>query len=490
MMAGGEMENVPLDAGITKIEPADAGNIFQRISIFVTSNVLSNFVSMITSLAIARLMSPLIFGEWQTFRLFLQYSMYANLGINTVISRRLPQLSRSEEHLQLFHHIRNSAYSFNLITATGAAFILFPIMVFKTKFSFLLILSIVIIMLIQLLYTFRFSSLVAQKNLESTARLVSVFSFAGFLFILPLTYLYQLQGAILGQLAVYLLVFFLACKFDISSYTFSFDFRTLASLLREGFLFFLHGLIATFGLGHERLLLLYLHGTPALGTYGLAILVMGIFEGIASSFFLGFFPFLSGKSNPERPEESETMALEGLQLLSLALLLVGIIAATFLGPLTRIFLPKYEAGLWAAFLAIGSMLFIPIRFMAVYYRASWDEIYQPILVYVGVLTIILLPNYFIIRDYGLIGAAIAQTIAQIAITVCLLYTMGWKNKLETVKIFLKTGVLFFIILAIGWVSIHYNLLAIPLGVSILSIFILASGARFRHYAQQFLRGRS
>ncbi|MGB9592189.1 MAG: lipopolysaccharide biosynthesis protein, partial [Candidatus Kryptoniota bacterium] len=355
---------------------------------------------MISNILIARIMGPAIFGEWQTIRLFIQYSTYANLGINTVVSRRFPQSLRDGEQIHLFDHLRNSAYSFNLITTTGATFILFAIMIFKTNFSYLILFAIIIIMLIQLLYNFRYSSLIAQQNLEITSRLVFLFSFSSFLFILPLTYYYKLQGAILGQLVAFLLVFFVVCKTDTCSYSFLFDFRTFASLAREGSLFCLHGLVASFALGHEQLLLLYLHGTPALGTYGLAIIVMSIFNGIAGNFSMGLFPFLSEKVGFEKPGDYESLALEWLKFFYMGILLLGILAASFLGPMTRIFLPKFEEGLWAAFLSIGAMLFIPLRYLTAYYRASRDEIYQPIMIYGAVILIILWPNYILIRDYG------------------------------------------------------------------------------------------
>jgi O-antigen/teichoic acid export membrane protein len=478
------MKYAPVSTKLTDITLDVKPNILKRISIFAMSNVFSNIISMISSVVIARIMSPVIFGEWQTVRLFLQYSTYANFGINTVLSRRFPQMTRDGEQIHLFDHLRNSAYSFNLITAVGATVILFAIMSFKTNFSYFILFPVIIIMFMQLLYNFRFSSLIAQQNLEHTARLFFIFSISSFLFILPLTYFYKLQGAILGQLVVYLLVFFLVGKIDACSYSFLLDFRTFASLFREGSLFCLHGLVASFALGHERLLLLYLHGTTALGTYGLAILVMSIFDGIAGSLSMGLFPFLSEKVNPEKPRDSESLALEWLKFFYMGILLLSILAASFLGPMTRIFLPKYEEGLWAAFLSIGAMTFIPIRYLTAYYRASRNEIYRPILVYGSVIPIILWPNYILIRDYGVLGAAIAFNISQIAVAICLFYTMFIKNNRATMGLLLRAFVLFPFILSIGWVSIHYNFLAIPFGLFILLGFIATSRSSFKSFAHQ------
>jgi O-antigen/teichoic acid export membrane protein len=471
-----EMENASVNSEISQIEGDEKNNILKRISIFTTSNVISNFVSMVTNVAIARIMGPAIFGEWQTFRLLLQYSTYSSIGVNTVMSRRLPQLMKDGECVEGFYTVRNSAYCFNLFSAITASLIIFIIMLFRTKFSYLLIFSITLILFVQLLYNFRFATIMAQKNLESAARLVSTFSLAGLVFILPLSYFYKLQGAILGQLTVFLLVLFLVHRFDTFLFSFKFDFRTLGSLLREGSLFCLHGLVINFGLGHERLLLLYLHGTAALGTYGLAILTIGIFEGIASHFFIGLFPFLSEKARPGSLDRAESMAMEGLEYFSLVILALGIIAATLLGPVTRAFLPKYEAGMWGTFWVIGALLFCPIRFLTVYYRASRDEIYLPILVYVVVLAVILWPNYIIIRDYGVLGAAVAQTVAQIGITIFL--TLTWRERKDAIRILLRSAAIFPIILLIGWFSIHYYLLAIPLGFLILALFLISSGHNF------------
>jgi heme/copper-type cytochrome/quinol oxidase subunit 4 len=180
-------------------------DIIKKISFFTSVNVIFNMFAALSSILMAKILTPFTFGQWQTIRLMLQYTSYSDLGTRWALNRRLSaSLSDNATSSDDIAKLRNSAYSFNVLAALIVAVVLCLVLSLQKYFTLYIVFTVGLLVVIQQLYSFYYFSFVSQKRHEYATVMTSIFNAGGIVLIIPLAYFFKLTGAILGQLSLFI----------------------------------------------------------------------------------------------------------------------------------------------------------------------------------------------------------------------------------------------------------------------------------------------
>jgi O-antigen/teichoic acid export membrane protein len=336
--------------------------------LYSSSTLLMQGSKLLTSLIIARLLGPEIFGWWNTLQPLLIYAAMLHFGVLNGMNRDVPYFNGRGD-LDRAEYIRRVSWGITIISAlfasllTLAASFFFPTNpLLENSLRFLAIL-----LLFQQWYLYKSMLLVSAIRfpLLSVQQIAQGVLFP--IFCLIMAKYWGLNGFILAQALVNLIVCLLMTGLT------HYDLRPIINwaesirLAKIGFPIMMAGFLYDTLRALDRWVILSFLGAVQVGYYTLTILVLQAITLLPSVVTSQFYPRISKRFG----ETHSYLALQPLLFTTLkassALILpFGLVVFLLVRPLTQLFLPAYMEGIDAALIvSIGVTLSRPIAGTAI-----------------------------------------------------------------------------------------------------------------------------
>ena len=267
-----------------------AGDFFT----YAAATYIVQVLGVVTSLAMRYFLEPSTMGVWSLLDLLLNYGLYSNLGILTVLYTEMPY-HLGKKDFEKAGEIRDVGFSFTIFGAgiVGAVFVLWSVFAGARADAQLRIgvAAIAFILIATCFYNFYVSLMWAHKDFRSLSKAIvlnaSLYLLLIFLFV-PRAKLNGLLAAVFISSST--AAFYLASQAKTDALRLRFDKKALLGLLKAGLPFLVCGLAYTFFMSVDRLVITRTLGLTALGHYSIALLVVSYANVIPKLLSIIVFP--------------------------------------------------------------------------------------------------------------------------------------------------------------------------------------------------------
>lgn len=329
-----------------KLASAVKHPLLREFLAFGTSTVLEQASRVITSLIVAGMVGPMVWGAWYVLNLVLRYGSLAHLGSLNGLNRQYA-LEMGRGNKQEAEALLRASFGALLVSVIAAS--LLSILVFlavgRTDYLMPTVLTL-ILLVFQQMYNFTTVAFRARIQFRSVSAFQTVIALVNPAVSLPLTYFFGLNGFIVGQAIGYLVVVAYAFQREPSLYRFEFDLPRAKRLVGIGFPIMLVGVLYALFNTVDRWIILEHFGTVELGYYSIAIMALGAAALLPQIVAQQFYPRMSRQwgANRNLAELKRMARIQGL--LGLAPTVLVVIAAQLVGPpLIRGLLPEFTPGI-------------------------------------------------------------------------------------------------------------------------------------------------
>jgi stage V sporulation protein B len=308
--------------------------------------------------------------------------------------------------------------------------------------------------------SFYFSYYTGLHKFNTQATLKTMRSIFRIVFVIGLAYFFRVQGSIVGYIIAPGSVFLIAYLIDkfkvnreLNARSFqqsstgtavSFDWRKLTNYAWQIIIFFL---------AYELLISIDLYMVKGIlrddqltGIYNAVITVGRIPYYIFYAMTIFLLPMISKSTSQNNHEETSKILSQSMRIMLILLVPMIILMSVFAKPILLDFYgARYISGAFSM-----SIFEYGVGFLAVFYVMSFALIgagKTKIVMYISLVGFALnaVLNYILIKNYSIVGSAIATSITSFVITVWILYYL-WKNfgKLVEIKTIFKTIIAAFI----------------------------------------------
>lgn len=315
---------------------------------FGSSTVLEQASRVVTSLIVAGMVGPLVWGVWYVLNLALRYGSLAHLGSLNGLNRQYAlEMGRgNEEEAQALLRASFGALLVSVVMASLIA-ILVALIVDHEEYLTPILLTLVLLVF-QQLYSFATTAYRARIQFRNVSGFQAVIALVNPAVSLPLAFFFSLNGYIVGQAIVYLVVVAYAYIREPSLYRFTFDGARTKRLIGIGFPIMLVGVLYALFNTVDRWIILELFGTVELGYYSVAIMALGAAALLPQIVAQQFYPRMSRQWGTNRDLRELTRMARSQGLLGLLPTAVAVVAAQLLGPpAIRWLLPEFIPGIQA-----------------------------------------------------------------------------------------------------------------------------------------------
>jgi O-antigen/teichoic acid export membrane protein len=364
--------------------------------LYSSSTVLMQGSKMLTSIFVARLLTPTVFGWWNALQPLLIYGAMLHLGVLNGMNRDVPYFKgRGEsEHSE---YIRRVSWGVTIITALiaafltlGASFFIRDNQIVEWALRFL-----ALVLLFQQWYLYKTMELISaiRFSLLSVQQFAQAILFP--LFCISMAWKWGLNGFIMAQAAVNLLVCLLMTKLTNYNLRPIIDWVEARRLSAVGLPIMMAGFLYDTLRALDRWVILSFLGAEQVGYYTLAILALQAITLLPSVVTAQFYPRISKRFGETHSYAAlRPLLLTTLKASSAMIIPFGLLTFLLIKPLTYIFLPDYVQGINAAMIVIiGVTVSRPVAGMAATFlnaigKASWYLRVQAVIIVVQlVLTI-------------------------------------------------------------------------------------------------------
>ncbi len=327
---------------------------------FTSSQLVSNFLKLISGFLVVRVMSPGLYGEFTGAGVYMGYILLGHGGIINGLSRELPyELGRKNESYA--KELASSVFSLSLILCFIAAIFFLAISIFQfyignflTGFIYL---GYFIIGGLQLLNIHFLPVLYRTNNdFDSLSRQNIKFGIGNLLSV-AFVYFWGIYGLIFR--GVFLAIYQFTLLFLNKPFPLKFNFNLVhyKNLFKTGFPIFMVGNVNGLWSTVLNNIIFSFGGALYYGLYALSGIVQGVIGVIPQSFSGIIYPRMAimlgeGKSVASILKSN----IKPLILQFIVILTIAIVGALMLPMVTDLVLPKYAGGVKAA----QWMLFVPV----------------------------------------------------------------------------------------------------------------------------------
>lgn len=399
----------------------------------LTVNSLGTILGLASQLFVVWLLTAEEIGQIRIMQSFLSYAvLIGGLGFNSSTLKLCSENRPDGEIVYLYKKALLYSAGLSIITLLG--FIVlnhFDLLIQNKKFENLLSLFLLSVfpLVINSIDSYYLQS---RREFKKLSQIQLISRFISVILIIALTYFKGIYGFIIanviGNFLTFSLLFVTVNKINCKIQLIKIN-NTLGLHMKYSGFAFLSNITYQASLYFDMVLLNYLvkNDPKAIGSYGVATLIVSFFSIVTSSVQQVLIPVFSGASSSVSEWEKIYKKYNKIYLYGISFLgLIGIMLLPFL--LTQIFGTKFERiGLFFSFLCLSWILrsFYSLKSSALFGLGKLKVIFilSLILVFIG------LPlNYLMISKYGVIGAAIANL--STSLVGFLIYDKSFSNILK------------------------------------------------------------
>lgn len=390
--------------------------IITDTSKYTASTIVSQVIGIFTSILMRRYLAPDEMGVWSIFLLILNYAMFAHLGLFTAAEVRIPYLKGKGE-VREAQKIRNITFTSAVALCAVTILVCIAVSLFLgSSVSGQIITGIRMISLIicaTLFYNLYIGFLRADNNFTLISKATVLNSFLMLVFVVTLVKFYDLTGM---YFAVFLSTLFsflylaVGTKYRLGLYGKASE---VVTLMKIGLPLIATGIVYTFLLSVDKLMIATMLGARDLGFYSIATLALTYTLTIPKSLSIVITPNIQEEYG--RTDSKERI----ISFMKKPSVVLSYLFPPFLGGvyfmlplLVYYFMPKYVAGIESMRVLLIGCFFISLVPFAQNYIIALNKqlIMVPMTAAITVFTV--MANYaFIKMGYGISGAALGTAIS-------------------------------------------------------------------------------
>jgi len=389
------------------------GNIIQESFQYFSSQIIQQGVNIIRGVILPNILSPFHFGIVATLSLVERYSIYANLGIHSANLYQIPA-KRVQGDLEESERIKNHVYSFSILTG-GLAVLLILLGAFLNagRISKEIFWGLLIVSMTPLLIAVRgvyMTLLRADKefNILSTATLLM--STLGAVLMILMALKFKSYGVLLGEMIALVLVLCFIQNRVHFKFKFELVPQKVVALLQFSIpIFFLVGLLHTFLLTLDRLMIVKWLGVQQVGYYAIGVTL----SNLVLLFPMAISVVLSTRVIEEcsRPGgNTENILCQTTYLIAIFTSFLAAFLCFACPSIFKIVFPKYQAGIQSAMILPFAVYFEAIGFLPYYAMVGMGKMKSYILVTGVIAGVSYLLFNFMLREKNLLEIALLMVV--------------------------------------------------------------------------------
>ena len=248
-----------------------AGSVWRQASVFTSSVLVSSAISGLVGLTIARLLTPAVYGIFQTIQVLWQFGPYAGLGATWGLQQEMVRYESTDRPAEATR-AQDVTFTFTLIsTLLLTVLLLLTAAGFGWPFDLRLTAIVAAVLLGRQVYNLCLAVLTARSRFWVAGRGDVLTSLINLACSALLTYRFGLAGLLVAQLAWPLLGTALLMLSGRLRFHWQFDWPRMKAQVHVGLQFAVNGLLQVTAKNTGRLVILAMAGTAALGFYGIAL---------------------------------------------------------------------------------------------------------------------------------------------------------------------------------------------------------------------------
>lgn len=334
----------------------------QEFVIFSASTFAFQISRLAVSLIVAAWVGPGNFGVWNALSLLLLYGSSVTLGVPNGMNRDLPLLVGSGES-EAAERVASTSFWFVLCTSGMVGVVVVVIALsggLAPEYSQPLFWMGLLFTVWQI---YQYLQFLLKSHIRFHLMSLQQFAFAMVLPIvaLPLSYEWDVTGFIIGQAVATLVVCTLIVVKLPLTYSLSFNWSTVPSLIKTGFPIMAAGLLYSLLTSVDRWVILNFLSVEALGYYTLPILYIGVLGLLPSVIAQQMYPRMAVEYGRTKDRGALVPLIIWQSIAGMAVTLPILVFMYLFSPyLVERFLPEYLPGLTPARILLLGLAFLPI----------------------------------------------------------------------------------------------------------------------------------
>ena len=403
---------------------ANEKEIIRDISVFTIARYSAYFFTILTGLAIAKVLGPADFGVYSALMLIVTYSQYSDFGLLSTIIKKVPFYKGKKEY--------NKARKIKDIAFSGAITIIFLVSILLIIASFFIknlshntinsLRIIAVIITLQQIFFFYQTHLKVEKRFLMVGKTLLVYSITYFIFILILIIRFRLEGVFFASLIAYAIVLFYTFKKEKFKFKIIILPKKIVQLIRSGFPLLTIGIMYILFTSIDKLMIIKFMDKVQLGYYSIATTLSLIVYFIPQTVAYVTFPhFLERYGDGEDKLHIKNHLFQPTLIISYLLpIVIGLVFIT--APVAIYYiLPKYIPGITSVKILVCAIFFMSVTVAAGNFLVTLNKEKKIVSTQViSIMLAIILNYFFIINGYGINGIAIATAITYFFYSTCIL----------------------------------------------------------------------
>lgn len=339
-----------------------AGKIAGEFASYSMSYLFMQGITIVLALFIRHTLGPEQMGVWVGLQVLLSYSKYSNLGLGNAAGREIP-FEKGRGHLERAERIRNSSYTFTLVSAAVLSVVMVAGAVFFRRrygdLFFYSLLSLAALSFFQRASTFCISLLRAEKQFSFINRFNVLSALVNAGLTVGLIMAFGLYGYYAAMILSFVFNFYYVRCFSGVKFGLSWEWRELGPLFTMGLGLIASNALFTFFCSVDKISIGSFLGFKELGLYSLLIMVSSLVIAFPNNLGIIVFPYLN-EMHGSSSDQNRLRKLVTYPTFFMAIYVPMVIGLIWIfgSPLVQLFLPKYAEGIPAMKIGLFATLFM------------------------------------------------------------------------------------------------------------------------------------
>ncbi len=267
--------------------------ILSDATIYTSLSILTQLLTLVTGILTRRFLGPVQMGVWSLLQIILGYSAYSTLGVSESISREIPFYQAKGEH-EKAERMKNVIISFALFTVAIFSAGLAVWAYFKRAdlsreiFYGLLIMS--GMMVLQRISNLHIAFLRAYKFFTFAGKQMVISSIANAAFVVFFAYRFQMYGFMWAMCLSFIFNILYIRWYHRFTFRWNLNWPMVWEMMKYGFPLIITGLLDSFFISIDKLMIAKFLGLRELGVYSLAIMAYSYISTIPNSVGIVLIP--------------------------------------------------------------------------------------------------------------------------------------------------------------------------------------------------------
>ena len=395
-------------------------SFFSEYVLFIVSTIIYQGARFVSSIIAAKILGPSTFGIWNILSLVITYGSVVHLGVINAMNREVP-FYQGKGDFHKIDDIRRNTLGFVLISTLCGCFILIILSLFISDDMRKYLLLTVFLFSANQLYVYIQAYLKADVNFKFLSYLQIIFSFVLLVMSIFLTLKLGLSGFIIAQFGAIIIVYVLVLKSKIIKWSWQFNSKNIAQLIKIGFPIMMVGLLYSFLTTLDRWIILHFLGIKQLGYYTLSIMVVGIFTLAPSAISQQIYPIMA-RAFGQNSNLSDLIRWCIRQIvMGIGITIPLLLFMFFVFPFfVKTYLYEYYPGLLSMKITLIGMVFFPLASaFGNILNVINKQVYYMIVQFFVLLVNLLVSTFLIYRGWGINGVALGTSVSYLVYVLLL-----------------------------------------------------------------------